>query len=134
MIARVRHEMIRLPSTRTVQAPHCPWSHPFFVPVRSRYSRRASSRVVHGATSNGFAAPLTLRVMRLFAGNDAVGFIGASCSGVLFMLTPSETAWAVSRREPIPSTAEVKCTMARGLSGVVKLLTLLLNPYPLWHK
>jgi hypothetical protein len=23
--------------------------------------------------------------MRLFAGNDAVGFIGASCSGLLFM-------------------------------------------------
>ena len=28
--------MIRLPSTRTVQAPHWPWSLPFLVPVRSR--------------------------------------------------------------------------------------------------
>jgi hypothetical protein len=30
MIAKVRHELTRRPSTRTVQAPHWPWSHPFF--------------------------------------------------------------------------------------------------------
>ena len=50
MTASVRQELMRLPSTSTVQAPHWPWSQPFFVPVRPRCSRRASSRVVHGAT------------------------------------------------------------------------------------
>ena len=44
----VRQELTRRPSTSTVQAPHWPWSQPFFVPVRSRCSRSASSRVVHG--------------------------------------------------------------------------------------
>ena len=50
MTASVRQELIRRPSTSTVQAPHWPWSQPFLVPVRSRWSRNASSKVVHGAT------------------------------------------------------------------------------------
>ena len=49
--ASVRQELIRWPSTRTVQAPHWPWSQPFLVPVRSRCSRSRSSSVVQGATS-----------------------------------------------------------------------------------
>ena len=32
MTARVRQELIRRPSTITVQAPHWPWSQPFLVP------------------------------------------------------------------------------------------------------
>jgi hypothetical protein len=68
MTARVMQELMRVPLTRTVQAPHCPWSHPFFVPVRPRCSRRASSRVVHGSTSSTFSAPLTVRAIRSFAG------------------------------------------------------------------
>jgi hypothetical protein len=55
-------------------------------------------------------------VMRRFAGNDAVGCIGASFSGWLFMLTPFETASAVSHRGPIPRISEVKLTMGRALS------------------
>ena len=40
LTARARHELIRRPSTRTVQAPHWPRSQPFLVPVRSRRSRK----------------------------------------------------------------------------------------------
>ena len=36
MTASVRQELMRRPLTSTVQAPHCPWSHPFFVPVSAR--------------------------------------------------------------------------------------------------
>ena len=36
---------MRRPSTRTVQAPHCPRSQPFLVPVRCSCSRRRSSSV-----------------------------------------------------------------------------------------
>ena len=32
--ARLRQEFTRRPLTWTVQAPHWPWSQPFFVPVR----------------------------------------------------------------------------------------------------
>src|SRR5882757_7324605 len=70
MIASVRHELIRRPSTSTVQAPHCPWSQPFLVPVRSRRSRSASSKVVHGATMRFCSAPLT--------NNDTGNFSGAA--------------------------------------------------------
>src|SRR5262249_59034989 len=88
MTARVRHELMRTPLARTVQAPHCPWSHPFLVPVRPRYSRRASSRVVHGATSICLAVPFTLRVTRLFVGKGAVAVATAPFSGSFLMPTP----------------------------------------------
>src|SRR5580704_6444352 len=38
MTASVKHELMRRPSTSTVQAPHCPWSQPFLLPVRCRCS------------------------------------------------------------------------------------------------
>ncbi|CAM5459933.1 hypothetical protein SCALM49S_04634 [Streptomyces californicus] len=63
--ARVRQETARRWSTRTVQAPHCPWSQPFLVPVRSRRSRRASSRVVRWWTGRWCFSPLMFRVMAL---------------------------------------------------------------------
>ena len=44
--ASVRHDNTRRPSSRTVQAPHWPWSQPFFAPVRPTCSRSASSNVV----------------------------------------------------------------------------------------
>ena len=59
MMARLRQELIRRPLTMMVQAPHWPWSHPFFVPVRCRCSLRASSSVVRGSSSNSRRAPLT---------------------------------------------------------------------------
>jgi hypothetical protein len=44
-----------------VQAPHAPWFHPFFVPVRPRCSREASSSEVRGSSSSEWSVPLTLR-------------------------------------------------------------------------
>src|SRR5262245_15450929 len=88
MIARVRHELMRLPSTSTVQAPHCPWSQPFFVPVKSNCSRNRSSKVVHGAISNRFSAPLTLSLIELFKGAAAGTFPVISPSDLLFIWNP----------------------------------------------
>ena len=50
--ASVRQELMRRPFTKTVQAPHCPWSHPFFDPVSCNRSRNASSNVTRGSTSS----------------------------------------------------------------------------------
>src|SRR5262249_8062250 len=45
-----RQELMRRPLTRTVQAPHWPWSQPFFEPVRPRWLRSASRSVVRGSS------------------------------------------------------------------------------------
>src|SRR5260370_5498336 len=89
--AGVRHELIRRPSTRTVQAPHWPWSQPFLVPVSPRWMRSASSSVVHGAKVSLFATPLTWSVIVILAGAEnfsprlraaaAVLAIGFKCNG-----------------------------------------------------
>ena len=71
---QVRHELMRLPSTRTVQAPHWPWSHPFFVPVKSRRSRSRSSKVIQGLTSICFTVPLIFRAIELVAGSELEAF------------------------------------------------------------
>src|SRR5260221_4929944 len=52
LTASARHELIRRPSPRTVQAPHWPRSHPFLVPVRSRRSRRRSRSETRGSPSS----------------------------------------------------------------------------------
>src|SRR6516162_2254665 len=49
LIASARQELIRRPSTRMVQAPHCPRSQPFLVPVKWSCSRRRSSSVTRGS-------------------------------------------------------------------------------------
>jgi len=49
-IARMRQAFIAFPSMRMVQAPHCPESHPLFVPFKPRSSRRNSNRVVEALT------------------------------------------------------------------------------------
>src|SRR5437764_5044476 len=84
MIARVRHELTRRPSSSTVQAPHCPWSQPFLLPVRFSCSRRASSRVVQGATSICLTKPLTVNLIRAFGGNGAGG--GATAASFVCVL------------------------------------------------
>ena len=48
--ARARQLLTRQPSSRTVQAPHCPWSQPFFGLVMPSRSRSASSSVVRVST------------------------------------------------------------------------------------
>ena len=63
VIANVKHDSTRLPSTWTVQAPQAPRSQPFFVPVKSKRSRRASSNVTRGSTFNLLGLPLTVKVI-----------------------------------------------------------------------
>src|SRR5262249_52482660 len=86
MTASVRHELMRRPFTRTVQAPHWPWSHPFLVPVRPRYSRRASSKVVQGATSICTGAPLTVSRTQDFAGTGTAATVAVT--DCVFMQPP----------------------------------------------
>ena len=50
LTASARQELIRRPSTSTVQAPHWPRSQPFLVPVRSSRSRSRSSSVTRGSS------------------------------------------------------------------------------------
>src|SRR5260370_36284098 len=59
--AKERQEFTRRPLIWTVQAPHWPWSQPFLVPGRLRFSRRQSRRVVRGAISRRWSFPLTRR-------------------------------------------------------------------------
>src|SRR5947209_17501314 len=66
--ASVMQELMRRPSTSTVQAPHWPWSQPFLVPVSSSRSRNRSSSVVQGAISSCRRVPLMVRPMKIFAG------------------------------------------------------------------
>src|SRR5215467_9233100 len=83
IIASVRHELMRFPSTRTVHAPHWPWSQPFFVPVRLSRSRRTSSKVVQGATFKVASSPLTYRVIELVRGNSAAARVGVAAGGLV---------------------------------------------------
>src|SRR5262245_24120913 len=57
--ARLRQALMRVPFTNTVQAPQCPWSQPFLVPVKRRCSRRASRRVVRVSSVSERRTPLT---------------------------------------------------------------------------
>src|ERR687891_1595150 len=66
--------MIRSPSTRTVHAPHAPWLHPFFDPVRPRYSRRASSNETRGSMCRSYVARLIRSVIEAVADSG-----GAAC-------------------------------------------------------
>ena len=65
--ARVRHELIGRPSTRTVQAPHWPWSQPFLVPVRSRCGAQVEQGRP-GATVSLRSTPLTCSVTAILVG------------------------------------------------------------------
>ena len=99
--ARVRHELIRLPSTRTVQAPHWPWSQPFLVPVRSRCRRSRSSSVVHGATVSLCSTPLTCSVIAILAGvgnrSACLRAAGNRCA-IDFLAVVRALAWQMPTR------------------------------------
>src|SRR3954454_13042444 len=60
--ASTRQALARRPSTSTVQAPHWPWSQPFFAPVRSRCSRSRSSSEVRLSTVSRRSSPFTVTV------------------------------------------------------------------------
>ena len=71
-----RHELMRWPSISIVQAPHCPWSHPFLLPVSPSRSRRRSSSVTHGAISKACCVPLIVREIGIV--DRAICFTGPS--------------------------------------------------------
>jgi hypothetical protein len=65
--ANAMQELTRRPSTRTVQAPHCPRSHPFFVPVKLSRSRKRSSNVMRGSVSSiSRCSPLMMKLVEKF--------------------------------------------------------------------
>src|SRR5260221_7590475 len=77
LTASARHELIRRPSTRTVQAPHWPRSQPFLVPVRSRRSRRRSRSVTRGSSSStSRRTPFTVMERFMQCSDDAILGIG----------------------------------------------------------
>jgi hypothetical protein len=62
IIARVKQDKTRAPSTCTVHAPHAPWSQPFLVPMSPNRSRKASSRVVRESIATFDTLPFTFSV------------------------------------------------------------------------
>src|SRR5574339_906360 len=67
----IRHESIERPSTSTAHVPHSPSSHPCFVPVRFKSSRKTSSSVLCGAKATSVCSPLSVKWMcfLLWSGN-----------------------------------------------------------------
>ena len=61
--AKIVHDFALRPSTRTVHAPHWLVSHPTWVPVRLRCSRRKCTRSVRGSTCALRTLPLTVMAM-----------------------------------------------------------------------
>src|SRR6266581_468799 len=70
----------------TVQAPHCSRSHPIFVPVSFRSSRRNWSSVVWLGISFRYATPLTLSAMVECRGSASTA--SGSCASVTVGITP----------------------------------------------
>src|SRR5689334_5705857 len=121
MTASVRQELILLPSTNTVHAPHWPWSQPFLVPVRSRWSRSASRSVVHGASLSCLATPFTVMATESFSGTATI-----SSGGLVRVILIS--AWrGVPRhrqvwREDDLRAGQRSCTCALDFSAHVLLI------------
>ena len=67
----------RRPSTCTVQAPHWPWSQPFFEPVSARWSRSASSSVVRGSSDEAPVAAVDVERQSTAARRRGGGGFGA---------------------------------------------------------
>src|SRR5260370_21213190 len=55
----VTQDVVGLPSTRTMHAPHWDIPHPNFVPVSPRSSRRANWRVTPSTSGRVYSVPLT---------------------------------------------------------------------------
>src|SRR5215212_7628559 len=104
--ARARQLLARLPSRRTVHAPHWPWSQPFFGLVIPSRSRRASSSVVRVSTVRCRSAPSTQSVIsaskallfrsRLFRGQPALSEAPIRCPRG--SMTDGQRSSAVVRR------------------------------------
>src|SRR5947208_2754001 len=76
--ARVNHKLMRRPLMCTVHAPHWPWSHPFFEPVRCKCSRRQSRSVVRGSIRKSYFFPFTRRVTGIAPSSSGVDCAGDS--------------------------------------------------------
>src|SRR6266699_3060121 len=63
--ASARQLFTRRPSSKMVQAPHCPWSQPFLGPVSPRRSRSASRSVVRVSMTRRCSVPFTQRVISM---------------------------------------------------------------------
>src|SRR5579859_7581398 len=98
VIASVRQLLMRRPSSSTVHAPHCPWSHPFFVPVRCISARSRSSSDMRGSTCTCFCSPL-------------IETLSASCLTFASCASP----WARLPRDSadVPSSAPAPATNSR---------------------
>ena len=133
LAASVRHESTRRPSTRTVQAPHCPWSQPFFVPVSASRSRNASSKTTRASISSVFAVPLTFSVTltrccaAVSAANTAPGeglsaASASSCASRSRANTPSPPAIVCPRnlRRDCPTSVKVGISFSNVSSSAVK--------------
>src|SRR4029450_2923739 len=108
--ARVRHDTTRRPSSRTVHAPHCPWSHPFLVPVSSSRSRRASSRVVQGATASVRFWPLMVSVIMISAGADFLARSFAVVVGFAVMWPPEVNPTQLQPAAPDDGNTHTLCS------------------------
>src|SRR5207247_9569163 len=60
--ACIKQDLTAAPSINTVQAPHWPIPHPYFVPVRPIESRSTHNNGVSGSASTEYWTPLTRRV------------------------------------------------------------------------
>src|SRR5262245_40905074 len=97
----IEHERIAMPSTWTVQAPHCTMPQPYLVPVSPIVSRNTHSSGVLGSTSTSWAAPLIVRrAMRLLLSAflpeilvEAVEDLGAARNPLRVVLGPDADAF-----------------------------------------
>src|SRR6185369_5900167 len=71
----IRHESIERPSTSTAHVPHSPSSHPCFVPVRLRSSRKTSSSVLCGAKATSTCSLLRVNAICFLLRSDTVFFL-----------------------------------------------------------
>ena len=92
------HDLTDSPSSSTVQAPQLDVSHPTFVPVSPRVSRRKYTRSVRGSTSAARIAPLTVTETCVMGASfcSPAAFLGRASRSV----DPSSGA-VESRRAPV---------------------------------
>src|SRR5918999_6322431 len=125
--ASVRHELMRLPFTSTVQAPHWPWSQPFLEPVRARCSRSASRSVVRESRFTANSRPLILSVNATVRG--ALGEAGAGADAP-WPAAGADTPLAKNNvvAPPAFSTARRAGEAGSALSGSAMAFSVLLEP------
>src|SRR5262249_26363194 len=119
--ARVRQELMRRPSRWTVQAPQEPRSQPFFVPVSSRFSRSALSKVVRGSIVSGWRLPFTSSLMSSISGGRTgpAADVGSAAPASLLAATtpPAVAAEAPRNRRRVTSSSDIAPLVRRNTSS-----------------